>query len=295
MQLGKLEIGKPITGRDVGFRIAPQINAPGRLTNPDIIANLLLSNDPSEIEILIKEVEQLTDTRRLVTEEITTACVKEVEANYLGKSAIVIGHPDWSHGIVGICAARLVDKYNVPVCVIGHEGRGSLRGPPGVQLYSALQHSAEHLLKYGGHAAAAGCQIQFVNLNNFRQAFCNYFEQNPVVPPDTLVDPVIELDLQDNLLKLVDEWATLEPCGQGNPRPKIKIEGKVKFAKVVKGGHLKIDVILPDSRTIGCFFIGAGDREKELIGQNVSIIGDLRKNEWNGRVSAEIFVEYITT
>lgn len=297
MDIGKLAQGQPITGRDISFRVCPMVNAPGRLGPPDIIIQLLMTTDPEEAKELGKQIEEIAAKRRLITEIATNECIAEVESNgYHKQTAIVLGSESYGHGIVGISAARLVDKYKVPICVIGSEGRGSLRGPPGSRLYDALVFSKDALLVYGGHQQAAGCRLDFTRLNEFRETFCRYFRENagnlsPVDPEENILD----LDPQDQLMAVVGDLSLLEPTGQANPKPRIRVQGKVKEAKAVKGNHLKLTVLIPGNRELGCFAISMGDRAPELINKTVTVIGDLRKNVWNGRTRAEMFVDSITS
>ncbi len=296
MDLAKLPAGHNFTGRDLGFRISPQINAPGRLQSPQVIADLLLSRDAEEASTYSAIIEELTAKRRLITEVITEECIREVEANgYHKHDAIILGDPQWSHGIVGIVAARIVDRYGKPTGVIGSEGRGSLRGPPGSRLYDALVHSKAVLNRFGGHQAAAGCSLDWPNLPAFRDTFRQFFSPATYVPlPASPTPEPLPLDLSDNFISVVDDLAKLEPCGQGNPRPVIQITGKVKSCKSVKGGHLKLEVTLPKNKPMGCFAIGRGDLENTLLpGTQVTVTGDLRKNEWRGKVTAEMFVQDI--
>jgi single-stranded-DNA-specific exonuclease len=294
LSLAKIVPGTPFSGRDIAFRISPQINAPGRLQDPDIVAHLLLASSQNEANALGETVSELTVKRRALTEEITEACLAQVSDLGLdGMSALVVGDPSWNHGIVGIVASRLVDRFHKPVCVIGHEGRGSLRGPPGVQLYEALKFCQAQLIKWGGHNAAAGCQLSFDNLSDFRETFCRYFSESegnssPVEQESNL----LPLNSRDQLMQVCEDLQLLEPCGQGNIRPVLQVSGTVESAKEVKGGHLKLDVRLGPGRTLGCFAIAKGSMEPLLRpGVKVNLTGDLRKNIWRGRETAEMFVE----
>lgn len=294
MEISKVPVGEPVSGRDVAFRIAPPLNSPGRLGAPDIIVDLLLSKDLTEARKIAASIKEIWDKRRIITEEVTAECIKQVDSNdYTDDAAIVVFDHNWGHGIVGISAARLVDIYKVPVCVIGHEGRGSLRGPPGSKLHTALTFCKEHLLKFGGHEAASGCQCAPESVEAFRQKFCEFFKQNPPLKPLDEFDPILDLDLEDNLLKVCDDINLCEPCGQGNPRPVIQTTGIITNWKQVKGMHIKFDLRLPNKQELPCFQIGNGETQETRVGQKVTVQGDLRKNTWNGRTKAEMFVQNI--
>ena len=295
LEINKIDIGHTWSGRDIGFRLGPALNAPGRLGPPDIIVDLLLSKDIGEARRIATSVKEIWDRRRVITDEVTEECIKEVDSNgYFNDTAIVLSNDSWGHGIVGISAARLVDKYKVPVCVIGHEGRGSLRGPPGSKLHSALTFCKEYLLKYGGHEAASGCQCAPESVESFRQKFCEFFQQNPPVKPEDQFDPILELDLEDNLLQVAKNIQLLEPCGQANPRPLIQTHGTVSQWKLVKGNHEKFDVLLPNNVLLPCFKINlTGEALPSLLNKQVTLQGDLRTNTWNGKTKAEMFVNNV--
>lgn len=285
-----------LTGRDIGFRVAPAINAPGRLGDPDIILDLLMEKDPERARAIAQQVVDLWHKRRLDTETITEEAIRHVDAtNQHLSTSIVVGHEEWNHGIVGIVAARLVEKYHVPVACIGSEGRGSLRGPAGSTLYDALCYCKDTLVKYGGHQAAAGCQVDWGRLEDFRHMFREFFIRNPITKPDTESRNILPIDPSDDILSVANDISRLEPCGQGNPRPIVTITCQVKAAKAVKGNHLKLDLILTNGQPLSGFYLNQGDLENSLkFGQFVAISGDLKRSTWNGRVKAEIFVSTLS-
>lgn len=295
LELTKFTIGSPMTARDIGFKIGPAINSAGRLGSPDIIVDLMLSKSIEEARVIATQVKDIWDKRRLMTDVIADECIKEVEANnyHLSKS-IVLGSEIWGHGIVGIVASRIVDKYGKPTAVIGSEGRGSLRGPPGSKLYDALVHSKDTLIKFGGHQSASGCQLNLSCLDSFRQKFEEFFKLNPPSQDTQVIDTTLDIDLTDSLLETADDLLLLEPTGQGNPKPQLRVTGKVKSAKAVKGNHLKLDIVLSNGKSLGCFAIAKGGMTPSLTsGVKVEVLGDLRKNVWMGKTSAEIFADGI--
>lgn len=297
LELSKVEVGATITGRDIGFKLGPAINAPGRLGPPDVIIDLLTARDLPEARELAKQVKEIWDKRRLITDLITEACIKEIDSKgYANDSAIVVGEEHWGHGIVGISAARIVDIFKVPVAVIGSEGRGSLRGPSGSRLYDALTFSKCHLLKFGGHQSAAGCQVEWKNLDAFRKAFCQFFSENPPQPSEmsTASSDILELNPADRLMDVCQELSWLEPCGQGNPRPVLQATGTISTWKLVKGDHIKFSLKLPGGQELPCFKLKAEQPVNYSLGQRVVVQGDLRKNVWNGRATAEMFVTLLT-
>lgn len=287
-----------LTGRDIAFRISPGINAPGRMSDPDIILDLLMEKDPIRAREIAQQVKDIWDKRRLDTDVMAEEAINEVlnTSTYTEGSAIVVGREEWNHGIVGIVAARLVDKFNVPVCVLGTHGRGSLRGPAGSTLYDALVFCKDTLVKFGGHQAAAGCQVEWDNLNQFRQKFSEFFSTKQSTHNEhPIVSNLLPLETSDDPLSVANDINKLEPCGQGNARPIVTFTCQIKAAKAVKGNHLKVDMILPNGLSIGGFGINLGDMAEDLpFGATVEVQGDLRKNTWNGRTKAEVFISSLT-
>lgn len=281
-------------GRTIGFRIGPAINSVGRLQDPDMIVDLLLEKDINRAREIAAEVKLLWDKRRLITEEMTEEAIHQCLLNGYDKNfAIVSSSEQWGHGIVGIVAARLVDKFKVPICVLGHEGRGSLRGPPGSRLYDALVYSKNYLLKWGGHQAACGAQCAPESVEAFRKSFNEFFQSNPPIAPPETVDTILDLDLSDDLMQVTSDMGLLEPTGQGNPKPLIHTSGIIKNLKFVKGDHLKFDLLLDNEKILPCFKIVHDENKSLANGQRLTVQGDLRKNTWMNKTKAEMFVSAI--
>jgi single-stranded-DNA-specific exonuclease len=150
----------PLTAGDIAFRIAPRLNAPGRLGAPDLAFRLLREKDPERARSLADEIEHVCQKRRADQSQIEEEAEQEVlRSGGPTQSALVVGREGWNHGIVGIVAGRLAERYKKPTVVIGFEegvGRGSLRGPAGFPLFDALSECAELLVRFGCHQAAAG-------------------------------------------------------------------------------------------------------------------------------------------
>jgi single-stranded-DNA-specific exonuclease len=285
-----------LTGRDIGFRVAPAVNAPGRMGPPDIILDLFMEKDPIRARAVAEDVKNIWDKRREDTETITNEATDEVlrTSKYTGGHAIVVGREEWNHGIVGIVAARLVEKFNVPVACIGSEGRGSLRGPAGSTLYDALCHCKDTLEVYGGHQAAAGCKVDWSRLQDFREKFNEFFSKQVKQSNTANVSETLALDTNDDMLSVANDINRLEPCGQGNPRPLLLVTGQVKSHRVLKEKHLKLELLLTNGLCIGAFGVNKAEFVDSLsFGSTVQITGDLRKNTWNGRTKVEIFISSI--
>lgn len=294
-QLGISRDG-PLTARDVAFRVAPQINAPGRLGAPTLALELLLATDEVSAKALAQELSQVTSQRKEQQEAILEEAVQEIEAHaYQAEPAIVVGRPGWNPGVVGIVAGRLVERYGRPVVVIGFEagtGRGSVRGPRGSRLHDALSGSAESLVRFGGHQAAAGLELELDRLPEFRAAFCRSIASLPQVTEVATARVPLELLQGDTPSQLMADLDRLEPCGPDNPRPQLAIGGLVVESREVGAGHLKLRLDVSGSR-LDCFGVNLGHKARSLNGR-VRAVGDLRRNSFRGQTTIELFVEELS-
>jgi single-stranded-DNA-specific exonuclease len=294
LEIAKINRDLPITGRDVAFRIAPHLNAPGRLGAPDLALALLLAKDADSARAVALQIEALSIERRAKQELMISEAEAQILAgSYATDAAIVVGHADWSHGIVGIAAGRIADKYQRPVVVLAFEGehaRGSVRGPKGVRLHDAVSLTADALVRFGGHQAALGLELELGRVEEFRRRFCLAVGQCPSV--DVAEVAALPMATGDDPARVLADLDRLEPCGEGNPRPRLLISGSVLHARSVSGGHLKLD-IMRDGMKLGCFAVNQGERARELRG-NVTLVGDLRHNAFPGAAPVEVFVEHVT-
>lgn len=285
----------PLTAGDIAFRIAPRLNAPGRLGAPDLAFRLLREKDPEKARSLADEIEHLCQVRRADQAVIEAQAEEDVLA--LGgadRSALVLGREGWNHGIVGIVAGRIAEKYERPTVVIGFEkgvGRGSLRGPAGFPLFDALSDCASLLNRFGGHQAAAGLEIQWERLDVFREAYekacaARGVYERPAEKEAVSVEP------RDDLNALLQDLYLLEPCGEQNPAPELRLSGRVVSSREVKGGHLKLDLEMPGGRRVGAFGPNLGTRARDLSGE-VTVVGSLRPDRFRGGDAVELLVTRI--
>lgn len=297
LESAKLSREAPLTGRDVAFRIAPMLNAPGRLGSADLALELLLARDLPSARVVAARLEQISSERRALSEAMFEEAVREIEAeDYAQHAALVLGRPGWNPGIVGIVAGRLAERFARPVVVVGFDGavgRGSVRGPVGSRLYDALARSSESLVRFGGHQQAAGLEIALDQLAAFRRRFVAAVEAHAAPASAPVTNEVIPLDAADDPRAVLADLDRLEPCGFGNPRPKLAAEGRVLEAREVKNGHLKLRLDLGARRQLGCFAVNRGSIALELSGR-VRVIGDLRHNCFPGAEPYELFVEELS-
>jgi single-stranded-DNA-specific exonuclease len=295
LEIAKITRDSPLTGRDVAFRIAPQINAPGRLGSADLALELLLAKDVTTARGLAARLEQISTQRRALSDEMLEQATREIaDRGYDRQAAIVLGRGGWNPGVVGIVAGRLAAQFARPVIVVGFDGergRGSVRGPTGARLHDALTHAAAALERFGGHQQAAGLELRADRLEDFRERFVAAVESQGTLP---VTDPasvdLLPLDAADEPFAVLADLDRLEPCGFANPRPRLMAEARVVSAREVKNGHLKLVVELAPGRLLGCFAVNQGARAGSLGGQ-VRLVGDLRHNTFPGAEPVEMFVE----
>jgi single-stranded-DNA-specific exonuclease len=295
LELCNIDPGTQLTAEDVAFRIAPRLNAPGRLGAPDLSVELLLSRSLDAAHALAAEIEQRQLERRAVQDRMLEEALAEVEREgYRQRPALVIGREGWNHGIVGIVAGRLASELQKPVVVIGFEqgvGRGSVRGPKGARLHDAVSACSPLLRRFGGHQAAAGLEVAFEQLEALRQAFESACAAQPALAT-TDDAPRVRLASGDALPKVLADLGELEPCGESNPGPSLALMGRVVSAREVSGGHLKLELALESGERLSAFGVGMGARAEALSG-SIAVSGKLRPDRYRGGSAIELKLDKI--
>ncbi len=294
LEMAKVSRDKPLTGRDVAFRLAPHINAPGRLGSPELALELLLARDIASARALAARIEQISAQRRAFSDEMLREANEEIsERGYERQAAVVLGRNGWNPGIVGIVAGRLSDRLARPVIVVGFDGdvgRGSVRGPTGARLYDALEQVSSVLERFGGHQQAAGLEVRLDRLSELRELFSAAIERQPSVAPVASDTEPLLFHAADEPAQVLADLDRLEPCGFGNPRPRLCVEAQIVSAREVKNGHLKLLIELAGSRRLSGFAPNRGALANGLSG-TVQLFGDLRHNDFPGGDPVEMFVE----
>jgi single-stranded-DNA-specific exonuclease len=296
LEIAKISRDKPMTGRDIAFRIAPQLNAPGRLGSAELALDLLLAADLPSARGLAARLDQLSAERRTQSDLILEQALADISVHgYEGQPALVLGRPGWNPGVVGIVAGRLADRFACPVIVVGFEGargRGSVRGPAGSRLHDALCHASDVVVRFGGHQQAAGVEVLAERLAELRERFCDAVQRQGPAPRVAADADLLTLEPGDAPLAVLEDLDRLEPCGHGNPRPKLCAVGEVREAREVKNGHLKLVLDLGGRRWLACFALGRGSDANALRG-SVEVSGDLRHNTYPGGDAVELFAEKV--
>ena len=220
--------GERISGYDVGFKLAPRLNAAGRMGHARLAVELLTGADEDRAREIALYLEEHNRSRKATERRILKQARGIIERDGLvsdARRALVLASEDWHAGVIGIVAARIVDRYHRPAVLIalsGDEGQGSARSIPHFDLAQALASCGQHLRSYGGHAMAAGLKIAADRVGEFSEAFIAL--ANNQLTGDDLI-PKLRLDTEVSLdeltLPITELIADLGPFGMGNPRPKL--------------------------------------------------------------------------
>jgi single-stranded-DNA-specific exonuclease len=288
----------------VGFRLAPRLNAAGRLGHPREALELLLTEDETEARRLADSLEELNRERQAIEGRILREAVAQVEdwsPEQRARRGYAVAGPDWHEGVIGIVASRLVERYHRPVVLIsGTDGdwKGSGRSIPAFDLHAALGACAGLLGRWGGHRAAAGLSIPEENVEAFAEAFAaqaaaalDEEDLKPVTTIDAVVARGAELSLD-----LCGELARLAPFGLGNPAPTLLAPGcgLAELSTVGDGKHLRFR-IRRDGRDGGsAIAFGQGSRLEVLRPDALYDVGfRLEENRWNGTVAPQLIVRRV--
>jgi len=288
----------------VGFRLAPRLNAAGRLGHPREALELLLTQDEAEARRLADSLEELNRERQAVEARILRDAVAQVEAwpsEQRARRAYAVAGADWHEGVIGIVASRLVERYHRPVVLIaGTEGdwKGSGRSIPAFDLHAALGACSDFLGRWGGHRAAAGLSIPEVNVEPFAEAFADHAAavlSAEELEPVTSVDAVVARDAQLSL-GLCAELARLAPFGLGNPAPTLLAPGcgLADLATVGDGKHLRFRIRREGRDGGSAIAFGQGSRLDSLRADvPYDVAFRLEENRWNGTVAPQLVVRRV--
>ena len=281
------------TGEDVAFRLAPRINAPGRMDKPDLALALLIAKSDDEARTLALEVDAHCSRRKEVERGMVGEALAMLEDPALrALPGIVLAKEGWHPGIVGILAGRLASRFGKPTVVValeGATGRGSARGPAGFSVHDALGRCQDALLKFGGHHAAAGVELEARRVDALRERFCAACTELGVPDARGAMDADASLDPADLPARVVHDLGRFEPCGQANPTPRIAIDDlRVLGAREVRGGHLRLWLDIAGA-PLPCFGHEMGHLVPQLgRGQRTRVVGSLRRDTWSGGNAIEM-------
>ena len=222
--------GKPLTAGRIGYILAPRLNAVGRLSNAIRGVELLLTDDPAEANEIARELEELNQRRQSLDRTTLDEAMRAVDAIDLDDTfGLVIAKQGWHAGVIGIVASRIVEQVSRPVVMValeGDTGKGSGRSISAFDLHAGLSECREHLVRFGGHRAAAGITVQTNLVPRFQARFNEVARErltaDDLVPEQRIDLEVVVDDLTDDLEKMLQYF---EPHGLGNPTPTLALRG----------------------------------------------------------------------
>ncbi len=288
--------GREVSSVQIGFVLAPRINAAGRMGAADKAAELLLCSDPVEAERMAKELCELNRERQNVEQEIYTQAEEMIgRLPDRERSALVLESGRWHQGVVGIVASRLSEKYSRPSFMIhlnGSTGKGSCRSWGGFNLFAALESCKDLLLGFGGHELAAGFTIDRDNIpafrdrmNEYARDYCNGHQPEPALEVDAAIACPAEVTLDE-----LEALSVLEPYGSGNARPLFCLLGAtlLRTQNVGQNRHLKLRLGKGCAQFDGIFFSTVAERCGCAVGDRVDAAFYLQINEFRGSRTVQL-------
>ncbi len=291
-----------LTSEDLGFTIAPRLNAAGRLGQAQLGVELLITENAERARALADYIHQLNSSRESLERSIYLAANKQAKEQFdpHNDPALVLAGTGWHAGVIGIVAGRLAEKYHRPVVIISLDqvgvkpGTGSARSAGGLDLHRALCACSEHLLSYGGHAAAAGLRIEESRVEQFRADFCDHADAE-IRDVDRVAEIRIDAEapLSQLTLQTVQQIEQLAPFGAGNPRPVLSASGVSlpEPPRRMGGGERHLSAkICQHGVTLRSVAFGQGDWVEELAQVQGPIDIAYRPviNEFRGRHNVEL-------
>lgn len=291
--------GKPLTATGAAFSLVPRINATGRMGAPERAVRLLVTLDEEEAAALAEEICGENEERRRVENEIAEEAFARIERERLSRDRVIVVSGDgWHHGVIGIVASRVVERYGRPCIVLSRgetETKGSGRSVEGFSLFAAVLSARDLLLRFGGHPMAAGVTMKTENIEAFRNAVNRYAaEHHPRMPAvTTTVD--CRLNPASLSAAMADEIARLEPFGTGNPQPvfglfRMKLTG---IAPVGGGGHLRLTFEKNGAVQTVMKFRTTAEEFPYRVGDTADLAVELENRTYRGQPSLSVILRDI--
>lgn len=295
----KVQNSKSLKPEDIGFRLGPRINAIGRIGNPQTVIELLTTDDMGIALERAMQCEQVNMSRQQMCEQIEQEAIAYVESEFVSSlyqdRILVVVQPNWHHGVIGIVASRLLERYGVPVFIGTYEDegqiRGSARGIPEFNVFEALEYCRDLLGKFGGHKAAGGFSFPAANLSALRSRLSIF--ANQCLEPQHL-KPLLKIDAQVHFnqinQQLYQQLNVLHPCGIDNPDPVFWTPNvRVIEQQIVGKGHIKVTLSQTvEQQEYKIKAIAWRWRDYFRLPPRLDIAYKLRENHFNGNTTIEL-------
>ena len=274
----------PLTSASLAFGLAPRINASGRFGSPSLAARLFITDDETEALMLTDELERLNNERKKAETDIISEIEQQIANNpaILYERVIILNGENWHHGVIGIVASRIMERFDKPCFIITQEGemsRGSARSFGNFSVFKALDYCSDILSKFGGHLGAGGFSVETGRIDEFKKRIQQFALENFEIMP--VPDITAEKQILPNEITLenVDGLKILEPFGEGNRQPVFAVCGAVveEIIPLSKGVHTKLKLryggAFLDALLFRCspdeLFIAKGDRADFMVTMEV--------------------------
>jgi single-stranded-DNA-specific exonuclease len=290
-----------IDAQSLGFRLGPRINAAGRLYRADAGVELMLTDDRDRAAAIAGELDRANAERRWAEQKVVEGAERARAAlptELAEAPALILAGEDWHPGVVGIAASRMVERHFRPTILLSVEGgraKGSARSIPGFDLVAALDATAEHLGRYGGHRAAAGLELDATKVDAFRQAFIAHAERE-IDPADLVrtdqLDALVGVGRDGIGMDLARQLESLGPFGMGNPGPRLLVpSGRLREVRPLgdQGKHSRFQLESGAGRAVGVAFGMNGEitrREDQALDLSI----ELEVDRWNGAEQPRVVV-----
>lgn len=283
-----------VNARTLGFSLGPRMNAAGRLETAQHALDMLLSSEGQEAVRYARLLDDMNKSRRKDQDDILAEAIIQAE-QYKDDPVLVVSAKGWNHGIVGIVAAKLLEKYHKPTYVLAEEGeqaKGSARSYGDFSAADAIRSADDLITKGGGHKLAAGVTLPVENIEAFRRRVNDFYIQQKLKNQAQLLLPTSDAEalfseVNEELIQLLDQ---LEPFGNGNPQPILKTQA-VFVADVRRmgdrGQHLKLTLSDSQSVRVQLLAFSAPDHFFVEPGEKVTVWYTPEINEWQGRRTVE--------
>lgn len=288
---------KKIDSNTISFGVAPRINACGRMGYQEEALDLFLTNNIEEARKITARLNSYNLERQTKEKDIFEQALKALEKEDIEKlNTIVLSGDNWHHGVIGIVASKLTEKFYKPTILICFEeniGKGSGRSLPGFDLHEALVESSAYLEKYGGHEMAVGLSLKKEKYKDFKLVFEEIAKSKNIQQ----IVPVIKIDSiitsKDVNKKTIEDLEMLEPFGEKNKNP-IFVYKNLKIDSIralSEGKHLKL-TLKDDNLLINAIGFNLGHLSEEyLIGDKIDIVGNLEINKFGGEEIIQINIK----
>lgn len=292
---------KPTNTETISFMLAPAINAAGRLGKPEIAFMLLMEKDETKAFTLAKQLFELNEYRKNIEKNIFEEAIRQAK-EHQADPFILVHHPDWHEGVIGIVASKLQNYFYKPVIILtqgqGGHFKGSARSIEGYHIFEGLTRNKGYLLGFGGHSQAAGLQIKEEHIESFKKAMIEDVLNN-TKKEDLEQTLLIEGKIHSSWLNetFMDQYENIGPFGMGNPEAYFETES-VEIVNKFMAGNCKQHMFLTLKSENSTFFKakmwGVGERHQNLnVGNRVILVGAPKYNYFNGNTTVEMDIQDI--